>query len=234
MRSRARSFSLMRASRASADGRWSVIGAHLSQRRPLVEREVQQQHVDHRFAEDAELAALGVRVHQLPHVVLAQRPLARHARHLERGRRRADVRIEPGCPSVVTRSIGTGDARILGLEPRDVGRDPVDQLLVGRTEVRSRRGPGVVAAAGRRRPRVEVARRGERLADDARADDLAVALDQLAVGLVREQHLRQAGDDERIDEAQQHRGHHGHQKRRQDVSARCSMRSCPSTRGRAW
>ena len=41
--------------------------------------------------------------------------------------------------------------------------------------------------------------------------DLAVALDQLAVGLVREQHLRQAGDDERIGEPE-----HGRDDRHQN------------------
>ena len=46
---------------------------------------------------------------------------------------------------------------------------------------------------------MEVAVAGERLADQRRADDLAVLLDQAAVGLAREQHLGEAGHGQRIE-----------------------------------
>jgi len=53
---------------------------------------------------------------------------------------------------------------------------------------------------------VEVARCGEGLADDARADELTVLSDELAVRLVLEEHLSDPGDDEWIDEAEDNGG----------------------------
>jgi hypothetical protein len=48
---------------------------------------------------------------------------------------------------------------------------------------------------------MEVAVGGEALPDQGRADDLAVALDQAAVRLGREERLGEAGDGERIEQA---------------------------------
>ena len=62
----------------------------------------------------------------------------------------------------------------------------------------------VVAVAGGRRPRLEVARRRERLTDQPRADDPAVALDERAVRALRERDLGDARHGERIDDAGEH------------------------------
>ena len=50
---------------------------------------------------------------------------------------------------------------------------------------------------------MEVAIGGEALREQLGADDLAVLQDQAACGLVRKDHAGDAGDDERIAEAQQ-------------------------------
>src|SRR5713101_115654 len=100
------------------------------------------------------------------------------ASHLELRACRGDVRIEAGgrgCDQVY-RDVGI---RALRLQRCDIGGDTVDQLLVRRGVVGAARVGGVIAVAGSRRPGVEVARAGKRLADDARADELAVLLDQL-------------------------------------------------------
>ena len=50
---------------------------------------------------------------------------------------------------------------------------------------------------------MEVLGLGEALADERRADHVALRIvDQAAVGLVREEHLGDAGDRQRIDEAE--------------------------------
>ena len=89
-------------------------------------------------------------------------------------------------------------------------RRPVDELGARRPQVRSRAGGRIVAAAGRRRPRVEVLGLGEVLADQPRADHLPVRHDQAAVGLIAKDDLSNHGDDGRIDQAGQDRHHHHH------------------------
>ena len=72
--------------------------------------------------------------------------------------------------------------------PEDLGGgvpDVLRQVLVRRPEVGERRCAGVVGGRRRRRPRVEVARARELLRGEAGADDLAVDLDQAALGLAR-------------------------------------------------
>ena len=71
----------------------------------------------------------------------------------------------------------------------------------------------VITGAGGRWPGVEIPGRRERLADDARADEPPVALDQLPVRLVGEQRLRQPGDQQWVRQSEQNRGHDGHQGR---------------------
>ena len=100
---------------------------------------------------------------------------------------------------MVTRSIGTAADGFSALQASDVALDPVDQGLVGRAEVgaagvrrvvghRDRLGRvGRIGRGRRRRPAMEVAVAGEGLADQLGADDLAVLLDEAAVGLVREE-----------------------------------------------
>src|ERR1039458_2774569 len=51
----------------------------------------------------------------------------------------------------------------------------------------------------------------ESLPDNPRADDLAIARDQLPVGFVAEQQLCQPRDHQGVDESQQHRRDDGHQ-----------------------
>ena len=46
---------------------------------------------------------------------------------------------------------------------------------------------------------------GEALADDLRADELAVDVDLLAVGVARERDLADAGDNQRVEEPEQER-----------------------------
>ena len=85
---------------------------------------------------------------------------------------------------MVTRSIGTGAPGFSAFSASASALHPVDQRGVGRAEVRAGGGGGVVGLGrGRRGAAVEVAGRGEALADQGGADDLAVALDQAAVGL---------------------------------------------------
>ena len=57
---------------------------------------------------------------------------------------------------------------------------------------------------------MEVLGGGERLAHERRADDLAVSLDERAVGLVREQCLRHAGHGEWVEQAAEHGEHEHH------------------------
>jgi hypothetical protein len=52
---------------------------------------------------------------------------------------------------------------------------------------------------------VEILGIGEVLSDQFRAHDLAVAHDQAAVGLMRKHDLADAGDGERVDDAEQNR-----------------------------
>ncbi len=47
----------------------------------------------------------------------------------------------------------------------------------------------------------------KRLADNPRTHDLTVPLDQLPVGFRGKEHLRQAGDHQRINHAQDYRSH---------------------------
>ena len=144
-----------------------------------------------------------LRLDQPPDLRLGDAALARDARHLERGAAGEMCGSSPDA-EVVTRSIGTGASGFSLRAASTLAVTRVDQLPVGRPELAARRIGGIVAGAGRRRPRAEVARRRERLADDPRPDDRAVPLDQLTVGLIREQHLGDAGDRQRIDDAQQH------------------------------
>ena len=59
---------------------------------------------------------------------------------------------------------------------------------------------------------MEIFRGDKRLANDARTDGFSVAIADLAVGFVFEEQLRQRGDEQRINHAQQNRGRNGHQK----------------------
>ncbi len=61
---------------------------------------------------------------------------------------------------------------------------------------------------------MEVAIAGEALREELRSDDVAVFEDEASGGLVREEHAGDAGDQERIAEAENHGGHQGKEDRR--------------------
>ena len=61
----------------------------------------------------------------------------------------------------------------------------------------------------------------------AAADDLAVDLDERAVGLVVEGHLGDAGDDERVDEAAQHGEHEHAEHGRRELADECTHHFTP-------
>ena len=96
---------------------------------------------------------------------------AAHARRLQVGVCDRDVRVEARCRRRhrVHRHECVGRQPVrLSIRGRSVG-DVVEQLLVGRPEVRGARLGGVVPITRGRRPRMEVLLAGERLADQRRA-----------------------------------------------------------------
>ena len=105
--------------------------------------------------------------------------------------------------------MGTGLPGFCGGELVDVALDAGHELGVGLRKVGSARGGGVVAVAGGRGAGMEVAVGGEALRQQFGADDLAVFQNQAACGLVRKDDAGNAGDDERIAEAEQDRGDEG-------------------------
>ena len=116
------------------------------------------------------------------------------ARHLPERAGRREVRVEParrGGDQLGRHRPGAVGVRLRAGAPRRPAIRSRSFCEVGpRFEPDDARGV-VAVAARRRRPRPEVARRGEGLADQLGADHLsAVVGDQAAVGLVREEHLR--------------------------------------------
>ena len=65
---------------------------------------------------------------------------------------------------------------------------------------------------------MEVGGGGEALADEMRADELAIALNELAVGLAVEERLREAGDDEGVEDAEEDGGDDGVEDGGEDVT----------------
>ena len=120
------------------------------------------------------------------------------AARLQRGVGRRDVRVDPGAGrrDRVDGDVADRQARVVRpLELQDRRARPPDvlrQVGVRRAEVREGRRAGVVGGRSRRRTRVEVLRRRERLRGELRADDVAVARDQAAVRLVLEGDLRRS------------------------------------------
>ena len=152
------------------------------------------------FAQHAELAWFGVGRDQRPHLALVEATHTRDAPHLVVGRRRTDVRIEPAgrCRHQVLRHRCLV-VRIGLFQGGNALLDRVDQRRIGRTLVgAARRHPVVGLRTGGRRAAPEVLRIRKRLADQRRADRLAVAHDQAAIGRVAHRELRHAGDDARI------------------------------------
>ena len=172
----------------------------------VVERQVELEHVDAGVAEDAQRALGRVLGDRRAHV----RPPSCPASAATRGACSWALRTEM-CgsrpePDAVTASTGTSASAPRPFSARYASTrscDRREEVRVRRAEVRAARRGAVVAVTGRRRPRVEVLRRREVLADQRRADDDAVALDQRAVRLVVEHDLTDAGDEQRVHEAAQ-------------------------------
>ena len=166
----------------------SSVEHHALRRQQPVEVEVQLEDVDDRLAEEAEQGLRRVPGDDGAHGVRGHAPGGRDPGHLVVGRGRADVRIEAGGRGrdQVDRDRARCRWRPAAGRPAPVMRS-MRALLVG-PEV----GPGarravvagrVAASAGRRGPAPEVLRLVEGLADQARADGLAVDGDERAVGL---------------------------------------------------
>ena len=77
---------------------------------------------------------------------------------------------------------------------------------------------------------MEVRRSSEALADQARADDDAVALDERAVGLVREADLRDARDRERVEDPEDDRERDEGEQRREQLAPHQTSPVAPTTR----
>ncbi len=107
----------------------------------------------------------------------------------------------------------------------------VDELLVGGTKVGSGGVGGIITSPRGGEARVEIARAGEALADDAGAYDLSIFLDQLSVGFLGKDDLRQASYDQWINDPQQYRGRDGHQKCSNNVFLHSRFLLCKSDSG---
>ena len=146
-------------------------------------------------------------VDELEHLVDGQPSRLGDARRLQAGVRDGDVRIEAGAgrgDGVHRHLVVRREAVQLAVR-RDALLHRVQEVRIRRAEVRRRAGRTVVAVACSGRPRVEVAVVGEVLADEARADDDVVALEQRPVCAARECHLCDPGHDERVDDSGEHR-----------------------------
>jgi hypothetical protein len=177
--------------------RWSASSRGPTRGRHAVERDVEQEHVHPRVAQQAELAPLGVPAHQRAHLLRAHPPGPGHPRDLELGIGRGDVRVEPGARrgDHVGRDLSALGAVLLDHMLDASGDQGIGQLGVGGAFVGAGRGGGVIARTRGRRPRVEVFRPGERLSDQFTSDDSAGDLEHRAVGLPGKEELRHAGDD---------------------------------------
>ena len=191
--------------RGSSFGNESRIAASTSSRREdaslchsgSIECEVELEDVDARLAEEAEAAAVGVLLDQLLDGREGQMADGRDATRLERGVGRRDVGIDAGA----RRRHGV-DGNVVDREPRVVRpleledrlgvlRDELREIRARRPEVQEGRRARVVRRRRPRRTLVEVARPGEALGGELRADDVPVAVDQAAVDLAREGNRRE-------------------------------------------
>ena len=129
----------------------------------------------------------------------------RHPLCLHKSRLGADVGVEPRGASGDQVGWDIGPGQSFGAEFGDVSGNAVAQILRSGGKVAGGRGAGVIAVARCRRPRVEIARAGEALADQAGADDTVANGDKTAIGLPRKNDLGDAGDGQRVCEAEQQR-----------------------------
>jgi hypothetical protein len=212
-----------------------------------VEGEVERQHRHPRLAEEAQLPAGGVLGDEAAHPLLAQAALAGHARDLQVGVGRADVRVQAAgrsrdrvdrhggiwCEPIVG-AISLGQLAQPGEGLVDVGRGrivlrAVAELRTGGAQVRAAGGGPVIALPGRRGARVEIGRPVEVLADQLGADDDLVADDETPAGLAREEKPGQGGQRDREDHAAQEGQHEDAQQGRAEEGEhrRESLRARP-------
>ena len=177
-------------------------------RRQVVQGNVQLEHVDAGFAQDAKRPAVGGLGHFRLHRIKAEIALLGYARGLQLGIPHGNVRVEPAAARGhgIPRNQGIGSQAIfspIGLYALFHG---VDQLLGSRTEVGAAGACGVIAiGTGGGGPGMEIFRPGKILTEPFRADDPSVsAFDEASVGLAGKEELAGAEDDQRKDSAEQH------------------------------
>ena len=121
-----------------------------------IQRQVQFQNVDPRLSEEAPLSSLSLPRHDGPHRRFAHAARFGDARHLELGGGRRDLGIEARSRSC-DHIHGHRLSRILCLGSGHVGVHPIDEFLIGGTQVGSGRSGGIIAIrAGRGRTGVKV------------------------------------------------------------------------------
>eukprot|EP01022_Parablepharisma_sp_SALTPOND_P006709 TRINITY_DN12717_c1_g1_i1.p1 TRINITY_DN12717_c1_g1~~TRINITY_DN12717_c1_g1_i1.p1 ORF type:complete len:1877 (-),score=641.20 TRINITY_DN12717_c1_g1_i1:7532-13162(-) len=171
-----------------------------------IQGQVQLEHIDARLAEQAPLRGFAVAPDQGPDLVHAHTALTGHAGRLVVSGVRADVRIE---------TTGRGRQQVDGNGALVAGVGLLQGLgtilggllqgRVGRAQVAAAGGHAVIGEGpGGRRTAPEIGRAGEVLADQFGTDQLALAFDQAAIGLLGEEALGQAGHRQRIQPAQQY------------------------------
>src|ERR1035437_4119898 len=176
--------------------------------RELVEVEVEFEDVDAGFAEQAQLAGGDVPLDELADLGFAEVAGLGDAGSLEGCGVRGDVGVEAGGRGG-DQVDGDGLAGVLLGELVDGALDAIDEDLAGLSQVGAAGSGSVIARASGRGPGMEVTLGGEALGEQLGADNLAVLEDEAAGGLGREDQAADAGDQERIAQAQQDRGDEG-------------------------
>ena len=173
----------------------------------VVEGEVQVEDIDAWFAEETELARGGVGVDEVSEGGFREVAGLGYARDLVVGGGRGNVGVE---------AAGGGGDEVYGdwgfrgvLGGGYTGLDAVDEGLAGGGEVGAAGRGGVVAGAGGGGAAVEVGVAGEGLADEVGADDVSVAREEFAVGLLGEEEVVDARDQEGVADAQEDGGDEG-------------------------
>ncbi len=150
-----------------------------------IQCQVEFEDIHARLTQKAELAPLRELVHQSPDNRLTQATCFCHARDLVEGCGDTDVRVKTrarGGNQIHRDGLGVG--RIGGFQCGDAGFDRLQQGRVGRAEVGPGGSRGVIRIrSGGRKASPEIFRVVERLADQTRANSLAISDDQAAIGL---------------------------------------------------
>src|SRR5260363_171239 len=179
---------------------------------------IERHDVDLSLTEEPELASRGVIVNDPPYDGLVEMTSLRHPSDLDIGVFGADMWVQTRRRR--RHSISGYPVSIDVVEGRHLAATLLDglrQVRVFRAHVGTARGPGIVTVVtGSRGTRLEVLRQrpstlvGEGLADEGRADHLAVDLQLRAVGLMMEHQLAQPSHKAGVHDAddnskQQHR-----------------------------